>query len=174
VNNIPCNADDNACTVGDTCFLGSCRPGDRIVCEADGQCKLSVCNTTTAQCDVSNLPEDTPCNDANQCTTNDRCIDGQCIGDLDEQLAQTIECGYVPSIPSFENDPTNIIIIFVLSGAGALVGAIVGLAFLVKKVRDSRLMDPDTWNPDAFSSVGANPLYQSSSRVVDNRLYENN
>jgi hypothetical protein len=33
------------------------------------------------------------------------------------------------------------------------------------------LMNPDSWNPDMFSSVGANPLYKGNKNVVDNALY---
>jgi len=63
-------------------------------------------------------------------------------------------------------------LIFGLVGAGALIGAIAGIAFLVKKIRDSKLLDPDTWDPDKFSSIGSNPLYKGSEKSVDNRMYE--
>jgi len=75
--------------------------------------------------------------------------------------------GEAPAAPN-----TIPITIITVTVATAAVGAIVGLAFLIKKVRDSRLLDPDTWNPDTFSSVGANPLYKGSVHTVDNRLYE--
>jgi len=146
-----------------------------VSCVIDDQCKASVCHTDTGICNIAIL-NGTECNDRNQCTKDDTCDeDGLCVGTPDPDVANTTACGYVPPVnPPEPGDPTSLIIIFALAGAGALVGAIIGLAFLVRKIRNSKLLDPDTWNPDTFSSVGANPLYQSSSRVVDNRLYEAN
>jgi len=46
------------------------------------------------------------------------------------------------------------------------------MAFLIKKIRNSKITNPDTWNPELFSSIGANPLYKGNQSVVNNRLYE--
>jgi len=66
------------------------------------------------------------------------------------------------------------IIIFAIIGAAVLIGAIAGLAILIKKIRDSKLLNPDTWNPDTFSSIGSNPLYKGSEKTMDNALYDAN
>lgn len=171
LNNVPCNADNNLCTVDDTCFGGVCRAGRNVICTTAEQCKSTSCNSSTGLCEYFNREENSTCDDTNVCTKDDRCINGTCIGDIDESLLESPPCGN-PPLPSVSPaDPTNLVVIFVVTGAAALIGAIAGLAVLLKKIRDSRLLDPDTWNPDTFSSVGANPLYQGSSKVVDNRLY---
>jgi hypothetical protein len=120
-------------------------------------------------CIKENVPDadNQTCNDFNICTTDDRCVNGTCAGDIDEGLVGTDEC--FPPPASVNN---NTIIIFSVAGASALIGAIVGLAFLIKRIRDSKILSPDTWNPDTFSSIGANPLYKGNQKVVDNRLFE--
>jgi len=103
---------------------------------------------------------------------NDRCINGTCSGDVDQnQATNNVLCGALPpTTPTSVNN--NSIIIFAVAGAAALIGAIIGLAFLIKRIRDKKLLDAETWNPDTFSSVGSNPLYKGSEKSVDNRLYE--
>jgi len=80
-------------------------------------------------------------------------------------------CGFVAPPVQTTSSSVPVTIITVTLAAG-LVAAIVAGAFLIRKVRNSRLLDPDTWNPDTFSSVGANPLYKGSVKTVDNMLYE--
>jgi len=167
ISGIPCDADNDLCTVDDLCVQGRCVRGEKTVCNVTEQCKKSLCEPTTGECVLSPIDANITCNDGNVCTMNDICVNGTCIGETDPTLAQSVECGFVPSSPV-----TNSIIIFSVAGAAALIGAIVGMAFLIKKIRDSKLTDPDTWNPEAFNSIGANPLYKGSSKVVDNRLYE--
>jgi len=171
LNNVPCNADNNQCTVDDTCYGGICRAGRNVICTTSEQCKSTSCNATTGLCEYFDREDGSPCDDTNVCTKDDKCIKGACEGEIDESLLERPPCGNPPAPSVSPADPTNIVIIFVVSGAAALIGAIAGLAFLIKKIRDSKLTDPDTWNPDTFSSVGANPLYQGSSKVVDNRMY---
>jgi len=166
-----CNADNDACTIGDVCVLGVCSPGTPRVCEVDKDdvCHFSRCNAVTGECLTEPRPnyENITCDDLNICTRNDLCVNGTCIGDVDPNTQDTEQCA--PISPSAVN---NTIIIFSVAGAAALIGAIVGLAFLIKRIRDSNILSPDTWNPDTFSSVGANPLYKGNQKIVDNRLFE--
>jgi len=172
LNNVPCNADNSYCTVDDTCFGGICRAGRNVICTTSEQCKTTNCNVNNGLCEYFDREDNSTCDDKNVCTKNDACFNGTCIGEIDDSLLERPPCGN-PPVPSVSPaDPTNVVIIFVVAGAAALIGAIAGLAFLIKKIRDSRLTDPDTWNPDTFSSVGANPLYQGSHKVVTNRMYD--
>jgi len=91
---------------------------------------------------------------------------------IDQNLADNNPaCGALLTTPP-SSAANNSIIIFSVAGAAALIGAILGLAFLLKRIRDKKLLDAETWNPDTFNSVGSNPLYKGSSKSVDNRLYE--
>jgi len=164
-NGVPCD-DGYACTIGDHCTGGKCVSGIQKTCNTTDQCKLSYCNSTNGNCVVNNVPNNQKtCDDLNICTINDVCVDGECTG--------TLACnGTTTDLVSSTVVKNNSIIIFSVAGAAAVVGAIIGMAFLAKKIRDSKLTDPDTWNPDMFSSVGANPLYKGSAKTVDNRLYE--
>jgi hypothetical protein len=167
----PCNADNDACTQGDICVLGVCSPGEPTICKVGelDVCHLARCDPLTAECVTFDRPnyENITCNDNNVCTRDDKCVNGTCIGDVDPLTIDTEQCS--PASPSAIN---NTIIVFSVAGAAALIGAIVGLAFLIKKIRDSKILSPDTWNPDTFSSVGANPLYKGNQKIVDNRLFE--
>ena len=76
-----CNADDNACTRNDSCRAGVCQPGDPVVCEARGQCRVAgTCDADTGECDNPPAPDGAACDDGDPCTTDDRCVDGECAG----------------------------------------------------------------------------------------------
>jgi hypothetical protein len=79
-------------------------------------------------------------------------------------------CGFKPQ-PVPNQAGQDSLIFFAAAGGAALLGAIVGATLIVKKIQKSRLLDPDTWNPDAFSTVGSNPFFQPSQKMVDNALY---
>jgi len=166
---IYCNADNNSCTTPDICKQGVCKPGAVVVCPTPDICTEHFCNTTDGECypDYTN----SSCNDNNQCTDGDICHLGVCAGVSTETTRKLPACGFVQS-PVQEANPTVPITVITVTVAAALIGAIIGAVFLIKKIRQSKLMDPDTWNPDVFSSVGANPLYKGSVHTVDNRLYE--
>lgn len=54
---------------------------------------------------------------------DDRCINGTCIGDIDESLLESPPCGN-PPLPSVSPaDPTNLVVIFVVTGAGKNLNA---------------------------------------------------
>jgi hypothetical protein len=74
----PCD-DGNACTQTDTCQGGSCQGTDPVVCTPLDQCHdAGVCNTTTGNCPNPEKTDDTPCDDGNDCSTQDTCQGGTC------------------------------------------------------------------------------------------------
>ena len=82
-NGTPCD-DGDPWTVGDECWSGVCA-GTLANCVVntdcnDGKaCTDDSCNPSTGQCVYTN--DDTNiCNDANACTTSDRCSAGLCVG----------------------------------------------------------------------------------------------
>ena len=84
--NTSCNSDDNECTQNDYCDLGKCNPGKPKACNSGSDCVDGACNVITGACKYT--PKDAvPCNDANACTTTDKCkkdADGttsKCTGD---------------------------------------------------------------------------------------------
>jgi hypothetical protein len=73
--------DGNACTRGDLCSGGQCVSGAPVVCAASDQCHTAgVCDPATGACSVPAVPDQTPCNDGNACSTTDVCIAGACRG----------------------------------------------------------------------------------------------
>ena len=70
----PCD-DGSACTAGDACLTGACKPGAPVGCD-DGE----VC--TTDSCDPAKGCTHTaaagPCSDGSACTSDDTCADGAC------------------------------------------------------------------------------------------------
>lgn len=102
-NGTPCTDWFGNCTTGDRCMFGFCvgdwacgDDGNACTLECDierGVCATIVvdfCNTdcATGECDpetgecinVVNRPDGTRCDDFNECTTNDRCVAGTCLG----------------------------------------------------------------------------------------------
>src|SRR5439155_1554673 len=73
-NTSPCD-DGNACTVTDTCLLGSCA-GTPRTCDDANVCTADSCDPATG---CVNAPRPGPCDDRNACTTGDTCAGGQCV-----------------------------------------------------------------------------------------------
>jgi len=74
-------SDNNACTVGDTCQSGACKPGAAVTCTASDQChSAGTCSPSTGLCSNPVKPNGTSCNDGNTCTTGDSCQSGVCVG----------------------------------------------------------------------------------------------
>jgi len=143
-------------------------------CPIDTQCTIWYCDANKPVgegCTPIRFGNETTCNDNDNCTVNDRCVAGECTGERTEETEMLPECGYVPPPPETEA-ADNALIIFAAAGGAALVGAIIGSALVIKKIQRSRLLDPETWNPDMFSSVGTNPLFQASQKMVENPLAE--
>jgi hypothetical protein len=77
------NCDDGAfCNGSETCDAASgCQAGTDVQCEgADPFCGTGTCNETTDMCDISAQNEGLACDDADECSTGDVCVDGICTG----------------------------------------------------------------------------------------------
>ncbi len=73
-NQAPCD-DGDACTVGDSCLLGTCNSGSSISCDDGNPCTDDSCDAVTGCLHVDNAA---PCDDGNACTTGDTCSAGTC------------------------------------------------------------------------------------------------
>ncbi|HLU66939.1 MAG TPA: hypothetical protein VKZ63_11725 [Kofleriaceae bacterium] len=78
-NGDPCD-DGDLCTVGEECRSGSCTGGTQRSCSQ----LADACNSARCEpgigCVVEPLPDLTPCNDQQFCTTGEVCMSGQCVG----------------------------------------------------------------------------------------------
>jgi hypothetical protein len=76
-----CNADDNACTVGDKCEKTVCLPGSATKCDDANPCTLDGCDKVSGSCTFKSVPLDgTPCDaDGSACTVGDACSGGNCL-----------------------------------------------------------------------------------------------
>ena len=98
---LPCEADNNGCTVGDSCAAGACKAGTAQDCSAktsaDG-CLVGTCKSLGASantCITAPAPIGQSCNsDNNGCTKGDACNkDGACLpGPAVDCLAFTGTC----------------------------------------------------------------------------------
>ena len=70
-------SDNNACTVGDQCISGVCVPGPAPDCTDTTTCTIDGCLPTTG---CIHFPITGTCDDGNNCTTNDQCVLGACVG----------------------------------------------------------------------------------------------
>jgi len=77
-----CNADSNACTAGDSCQDGVCKPGAFKTCDDGNPCTLDVCDPQKG-CTQSN-DDGLGCSDGDGCTTGDVCVGGACKGSVKE------------------------------------------------------------------------------------------
>ena len=79
-NTAPCNADNNACTVGDACSNKSCLPGKATACDDKNPCTVDACEVKSGLCVYNGLPKNgVPCDaDASICTVADACDAGKC------------------------------------------------------------------------------------------------
>ena len=75
-NTLDCD-DGNACTQGDRCSDGTCLSGSLIDCNDDNPCTSDSCSPSTG---CSYADADGACNDADVCTLDDLCVEGQCTG----------------------------------------------------------------------------------------------
>ena len=78
----PCD-DGDACTQTDTCDgAGACAGGNDVVCTPLDDCHLTgVCDPQTGTCSSPVAGNGTPCSDGNDCTIDDACANGACLGD---------------------------------------------------------------------------------------------
>ena len=75
-NSEPCS-DGNACTVGDACSAGLCKPASMLQCDDNNACTFDTCSPDQG---CVNTPQNVPCNDGDECTLVDKCVQGQCVG----------------------------------------------------------------------------------------------
>ena len=73
---VPCDADSNACTVGDICAKGVCKPGTAKNCDDGNPCTKDYCDMATG-C-TQTFDNGAPCDDENPCTLGDVCMTGGC------------------------------------------------------------------------------------------------
>jgi hypothetical protein len=76
------------CIENETCSEGVCGNGSEVICPSNGNpCMLPTCQSGLGCIyePITEDPKDPPaCSDNNNCTTNDACVNGQCLGeDLD-------------------------------------------------------------------------------------------
>ena len=69
-------SDGNACTAGDLCANGNCKPGAAVVCDDGNACSADTCLALTG-CVLAVGP--TACDDGDACTTKDACQGGVCL-----------------------------------------------------------------------------------------------
>jgi hypothetical protein len=80
-NNSAACDDRDACTADDRCATGSCQGGPRKDCSsAADSCNNGACDPSDGKCVPQPLPGSAACDDANSCTTEDRCSAGVCAG----------------------------------------------------------------------------------------------
>jgi hypothetical protein len=74
-----CNADNNACTLGDACSAGVCQSGPQKMCNTPpDQCKNDIGTCVNGDCSYGNKADGTTCDDGNDCTSGDTCQSGTC------------------------------------------------------------------------------------------------
>ena len=91
--NFACD-DGNACTTQDMCIQGNCTGGPPPDCDDKNVCTDDYCNPDNG---CVHLPNDAPCSDSNECTTDDQCEDSLCVPGTplpcnDENVCTTDSC----------------------------------------------------------------------------------
>ena len=77
LNNVPCDADKNACTDNDQCKLGVCVPGPGKVCDDGNPCTSDSCDPASG-C-TKTVDDGKLCDaDGNACTAADHCEGATC------------------------------------------------------------------------------------------------
>ena len=96
LDGVPCDADQDGCTVADACLSGACAPGGPADCShLDGQCAVGACQTGGAEvftCVKDLLPNGTTCEDGDLCTQGDACDTGVCAMGLPLQCDDDNVC----------------------------------------------------------------------------------
>jgi len=93
--NEPCD-DGEACRVGETCQNGVCVIGTPVVCPPTGNvCTIRDCDRggEEGNCDLlGNANENGPCSDGNECTVEDVCVSGVCVGGPERVCVDKSDC----------------------------------------------------------------------------------
>ena len=72
-------SDGNLCTVGEVCAGGACGLGKKMDCDDKNACTDDVCVAEFGCLNGPSAPG-ALCNDGDDCTTSDTCVDGKCLG----------------------------------------------------------------------------------------------
>lgn len=73
--------DDDACTRTDQCQSGECVGTNPVVCTASDPCHtVGACDPSTGACSHPAKPNGDACNDGDECTFDDACSSGHCVG----------------------------------------------------------------------------------------------
>lgn len=87
---------DLSCTENDKCREGTCG-GDLLDCSGlDGTCLVGVCDELEQGCVAKTADNNTPCDDLDPCTSDDKCLEGECSGQLpdgDSDGFIDVQCG---------------------------------------------------------------------------------
>jgi hypothetical protein len=83
-----CCAADADCDDGDLCNgtetcevgTGTCLAGTPMVCTDGNDCTVDSCIPALGLCNFPPVPDDTPCDDGDECTLTDSCQSGFCLG----------------------------------------------------------------------------------------------
>lgn len=80
LDNFSACEDGNLCTKSDTCALGNCKPGNKLLCDDKEGCTFDFCDKKTGTCAHEGASHDgDPCDaDGSVCTAPDNCADGKC------------------------------------------------------------------------------------------------
>ncbi len=87
----PCD-DGSKCTTGDACQNGICNPGQKKNCDDNNTCTVDACKSDTGACENLYLGDGKFCNDGKNCTNNDLCADGKCVGKASAQCDDGNPC----------------------------------------------------------------------------------
>ena len=79
VDGSPCD-DGEVCNVGETCLAGVCQGGFEPNCDDEQLCTDDTCDPLTGFC--LNTPNEEPCDDDSECTSEDVCAGGTCSGGI--------------------------------------------------------------------------------------------
>ena len=97
----PCQ-DGDACTVGDTCQADACVGGEANPCDAEGPCRLGVCDSATG-CAYEDAPDGDACEVP--CFETASCSAGQCA--TEPASAVVCEAPDSPCVESIACDPAT-------------------------------------------------------------------
>ncbi|NUN16118.1 MAG: hypothetical protein HUU55_21030, partial [Myxococcales bacterium] len=129
-DNLTCD-DGDLCTTN-VCITGVCTITDSVDCTDINPCTIDVCNPITGLCDVFE-PNGTLCEDGDQCTGPDICIDGNCsITPIDECFTPTVNVLCVMYGPAGTIFDCEILLAKSEAGAFALENAATGLQVLLE------------------------------------------
>jgi hypothetical protein len=97
--------DGNPCTFADRCTDGTCA-GDALDCSAlNDACSDGVCDPETGGCTFGPIRVSNSCDDANACTTNDRCTEDPAERCRGEQAPEGTSCTDFNSCTGTDDEP---------------------------------------------------------------------